>query len=247
MLCSIPLILMQESDNSDDDEEEEEEKENGRKKQNITEAFKLRNSPANLTTMISGLSEEQKEWIRKTGFGPLLDFTLDKIPNRLAYDVLKSFDQVTQSLKLPNGTLQLTEKDVYETLGLPVGTRSFSYATTAARKNLWTSQFPESNPYNVRPQQVIDIMKGMTAADEMFKLNFMVMLSNMLLERNISSYLLRDILHYEIDLEECFQYNWGEMLINSLVKTINNWEVNRSLFFTGPIIFLTVCKTLPQH
>lgn len=202
--------------------------------------FKIRNSPSNLMEMISGLSDKQKEWVRKTGFGHLLGFALGKIPHRLAYHVLQLFDASNKCINLPDGSIQITSQDVYDVLGLPTGPSSFTYAATAARKNMWTSQFPEKSPYNIAPSTVISVMNEMTEDTELFKLNFLMILANGLIERNTTSYLIRDILDYEIDLDNCAAYNWGELLLKSLVNTKNNWSNLKSLFYPGPIIFLTV-------
>ncbi|KAK1378188.1 hypothetical protein POM88_024932 [Heracleum sosnowskyi] len=175
-----------------------------KKKGNICNVFKIRNSPSNLTEMISGLSEQQKVWVRKTGFGHLLDFSIGKIPHRLAYHVFNSFDSMSRTLKLPNSSIQITDRDVYDVLGLPAGQQTFKFADTAARKNLWTSQFPQKPHYNILPSTVIDIMKDMTEDNEMFKLNFLMIMSNGLIERNTTSYLIRDVLDYDINLDNFF-------------------------------------------
>lgn len=87
---------------------------------------------------------------------------------------------------------------------------------------------------------LIDVMKDMTEDSELFKLNFVVIVSNGLIERNTTSYVIRDILDYDIDLDNCAAYNWGEYLISCLVKTKNNWISLKSLFYPGPIVFLIV-------
>ncbi|KAK1375236.1 hypothetical protein POM88_031429 [Heracleum sosnowskyi] len=220
--------------------EKDGDEEDKKKKKNITDIFKIRNSPSNLREMISGLSEIQKTWVRNTGFGRLLDFALGKIPHRLAYHVFQLFDASSRTLKLPGRIIPITDRDVYYVLGLPVGKRGFNYATTTARKNLWTSQFPEKPQYNISPSTVIDIMKGITEDNEMFKLNFLMIMSNGLIERNTTSYLIRNVLEYEIELDDCAAYNWGELLIRSLVNTKNSWPKLKSVFYPGPIIFFTI-------
>ncbi|KAK1392593.1 hypothetical protein POM88_011649 [Heracleum sosnowskyi] len=220
--------------------EKDGDEEDKKKKKNITDIFKIRNSPSNLREMISGLSEIQKTWVRNTGFGRLLDFALGKIPHRLAYHVFQLFDASSRTLKLPGRIIPITDQYVYYVLGLPVGKRGFNYATTTARKNLWTSQFPEKPQYNISPSTVIDIMKGITEDNEMFKLNFLMIMSNGLIERNTTSYLIRNVLEYEIELDDCAAYNWGELLIRSLVNTKNSWPKLKSVFYPGPIIFLTI-------
>ncbi|KAK1393896.1 hypothetical protein POM88_012952 [Heracleum sosnowskyi] len=169
--------------------EKDGDEEDKKKKKNITDIFKIRNSPSNLREMISRLSEIQKTW-------------------------------------LPGRIIPITDQDVYYVLGLPVGKRGFNYATTTARKNLWTSQFPEKPQYNISPSTVIDRMKGITEDNEMFKLNFLMIMSNGLIERNTTSYLIRNVLEYEIELDDCAAYNWGELLIRSLIFYVDRVIIN---------------------
>ncbi|KAK1380012.1 hypothetical protein POM88_026756 [Heracleum sosnowskyi] len=221
-------------------EDNDEPNETIRKKKNVTKLFKIRNSPSNLTTMMSVLSGQQRTWVRTTGFGSLFDFNLERIPHHLAFHILQSFDASSRSLQIDGKTLPITDIDVHEVLGLPIGQKSFTYAKTAARKNLWTSQFLGKPQYNISPSTVVDIISASDEDDEIFKINFLIVLFNILIERNTSSYLLRDVLDYNIDLDNCCEYNWGELLLNSLVKTKNTWPTLSSLFYPGPIIFLTI-------
>ncbi|KAK1369641.1 hypothetical protein POM88_035733 [Heracleum sosnowskyi] len=231
------LGLVDEEEHGSEDSDEP--NETIRKKKNVTKLFKIRNSPSNLTTMMSVLSGQQRTWVRTTGFGSLFDFNLERIPHHLAFHILQSFDASSRSLKIDGKTLPITDIDVHEVVGLPVGQKSFTYAKTAARKNLWTSQFPGKPQYNISPSTVVDIISASDEDDEIFKINFLIVLFNILIERNTSSYLLRDVLDYNIDLDNCCEYNWGELLLNSLVKTKNTWPTLSSLFYPEPIIFLT--------
>lgn len=95
--------------------------------------------------------------------------------------MLESFDATSVSLKLLCGTLPITDQDVHDTLGLHVGKRSFNYASTSKRKNMWTSQFPKKPQYNILPSTLVDIISTTDEADEMFKLNFLMVMSNVLI------------------------------------------------------------------
>lgn len=81
----------------------------------------------------------------------------------------------------------------------------------------------------------------------MFKLNFLIIITNGLIERNTTTYLIRDILDYDIELDNCAAYNWGELLIRSPVKKKSNWENMKSLYYPGAIVFLTVSTLYLYH
>lgn len=195
--------------------------------------------------MVTSLSEQQKQWVRISGFGPLLDFRLEKIPHKLACNVLEAFDAPTCSLELHSTeSIPITNEDVYNVLGLPIGDRILTPATgdeasnVLRRQDLWKDQFGKTN---ITTTTVIERMKISDEADELFKLNFLMVLCNVLIERQTGSYVHREILSFNIQLDECNHYNWGEFLLRCLVRTKSNWKNGTvSLFYTGPIIFLTV-------
>ena len=62
--------------------------------------IKIKNSPWLLSQMIDSLSDEQKQWVRDSGFELLLDFNLVMIPSRLAYNVFQILEHNSVALKL---------------------------------------------------------------------------------------------------------------------------------------------------
>ncbi|KAL8119180.1 uncharacterized protein LOC141724157 isoform X2 [Apium graveolens] len=210
-------------------------------KVNVTDKFRIRNSPNTLTDMVTNLSEQQKQWVRTTGFRHLLDFRLEKIPHRLACSVLEAFDAQNCLLKLQSENVAITNQDVYNVLGLPIGDTLFTLATenkSLERHYTWKEQFGKNN---ITTAAVTERIKESEEADDLFKLNFLIVLSNVLIERQTGSYVHRDILGFDIQLDQCNQYNWGEFLLRCLVRTKANWrKATSSLFYTGPIIFLTI-------
>ncbi|KAK1373077.1 hypothetical protein POM88_029270 [Heracleum sosnowskyi] len=225
------------------DEEPNEDKWDGKAgkagKVNVTEKFKIRNSPNTLTYMVTNLSEHQKQWVKSTGFKHILDFHLGKIPHRLACSVLEAFDTETCSLKLQGESIVITDHDVYNVLGLSNRDKIFTLATydkALERHNLRKEEFGKNN---ITTTAVAKRIKESQEADDQFKLSFLMVLSNILIERQTGSYMHRDILGFDIQLDDCNQYNWGEFLLICLVKTKANWrKTTRSLFYSVPIIFL---------
>lgn len=71
--------------------------------------------------MIDGLTAALLQWVKNSGFENLLEFKLDKLPAKLAYQVLKSFDHKTMSLKILSGKINITEEDVFDMFSLPYG------------------------------------------------------------------------------------------------------------------------------
>ncbi|KAK1398406.1 hypothetical protein POM88_008269 [Heracleum sosnowskyi] len=146
---------------------------------------------------------------------------------------------VTEKFIIRNSPNTLTYMDVYNVLGLPNGDKIFILVTedkALERHNLWKEEFGKNN---ITTSAVAERIKESQEADDQFKLSFLMVLSNILIENQTGSYVHMDILGFDIQLDDCNQYNWGEFLLRCLVKTKANWrKTTRSHFYTGPIIFL---------
>ena len=198
--------------------------------------------------MIDSLSEEQKEWVKDAGFEALLDFDLVMIPSKLAYNVFQIFEHNSLTLKLKNKDVNIVEEDVFDVLGLPHEGQTIllgSHEKHKERIDNWLAQFSTNN---ITVSMIVEIMNGKKDTEnfkrpevtENFKLNFLIVMSNILIETPTNSYIEKQLLRFDDDLDNCCYYNWAEYLINRLVAGTESWNRTSSTFFTGSLIFLTV-------
>ncbi|WOG81950.1 hypothetical protein DCAR_0101108 [Daucus carota subsp. sativus] len=141
------------------------------------------------------------------------------------------------SLKLKDEAIPIVEEDVFDVLGIPHGGARIilgSQEKHKARIDAWLSQFDTNH---ITVSMIADLMKNQPVSDN-FKLNFPIVMSNVLIETPTHSYVERQLLRFDDSLDNCCNYNWAEYLINSLVLGTQSWNRNSSTFFTGPMIFL---------
>ena len=203
------------------------------------ELVKIRNSPRILSEMIYYLNEDQRQWVKNSGFEQILDFNLELLPAKLAYNVLQVFNHNNISVKIRNGNINITNEDVFDCLGLPHTGNSITFGSHdkyRERIDNWYAQFPNDR---ITTFQVVQEMKG-SGVTENFKLNFLIVLSNVLMRTSTHSYVERDLLRFDDDLDRCCHYNWAEYLIKNLVHATLVWNRTVSLFYSGSLIFLTV-------
>lgn len=197
-----------------------------------------------LREVISSLSHEQQTWVREAGFGSLLHFNLEGLPQRLAFKVLEAFDHENCMLELKNGNIKITEREVYNVLGLPYEGDEVVIAQgdeKYERTIQWRAQFPvQTGQSLIKASEVVDRMKQGRNADELFKMNFLIIMTNVLIRSNTNNFLSQEILSFDHELDNCAQYNWAAYLIKNLVITKKRWIQTTSLFYTGPLIFLIV-------
>nr|XP_017225085.1 PREDICTED: uncharacterized protein LOC108201304 [Daucus carota subsp. sativus] len=204
---------------------------------------KLRVSPRILSEMIFHLKDEQRKWVHRSGFGLLLNFELEMLPAKLAYNVLQIFDHNSVSLKLKSLDIQITEDDVFDVLGLPYGGLKIQLADETKfkqREECWNAQFStEKEREQITAQMLVQKMRKQGVSDN-FKLNFLIVMSNALIGTTSSSYVDKQLLRIDDDLDHLQRYNWSEYLLHYLVIATEAWNRTASTFFRGSLVFLTL-------
>lgn len=198
-------------------------------------------SPKTFSEAIEGLSEVQIKWIKKTGFGGLLRFRMATYPHRLGYNIAQSYDSQTSTLQLEAGNIKISELVVKKVLGLPNGTTKIELMENDCVVSKWAEQFHPTPKCKVTPSMVYQKMNRYEGIDEMFKLNFLVLMANFFIESNQNGAVNRDILNFRGNLDACYDYNWCEIVIDKLNATHNYWALEPTTrFFTGSLPFLIV-------
>ena len=190
------------------------------------------------------ISDEQEEWVKSAGFGSLVDFELWEIPQRLAYKVLEAFNEKKCMLVLQSGNIKITDHLVHEILGLPCRGHEVKLAQGDSRYDRlleWREQWSVSEGQSlIKASDVVEKMRQSGAVDDLFKINFLVVMANVLIRSNTNNFVAQSIILFDDDLDNCAKYNWASYLIRSLVITKQRWKRTSSLFYTGPMIFLLV-------
>ncbi|KAK1394107.1 hypothetical protein POM88_013163 [Heracleum sosnowskyi] len=114
--------------------------------------------------MVYYLSDDQKQWVRNSGFEPLLYFCLEMLPGKLAYNIFQIFDHNSVSLRLKNATISITDEDVFDLLGLPHGGEMVKLGPTELyqeRTKEWLEQFEtEKEREQITQGKIVQLMKG---------------------------------------------------------------------------------------
>lgn len=197
-------------------------------------------SPSIMSQVIAGLSDNQRQWVRVTGFAELLNFRMLCYTHRLGYNVVNAFDSKKCSLELRAGSIQIDDKMVEKVIGLPRGDKEIIFSDNSSLMSEWSDQFPECKRCKIKPRMVKDKILASRLDDKQFKLNFLVLFYNFFIECNQNQYLVRDVLNVKMDIDNCGEYNWCQLLIDKLKKTHAFWAANRTRNFKGALAFLIV-------
>ena len=207
------------------------------------ELTRIRVSPKIFSDMVLSLSDSQKEWVRLAGLGGLLQFGLKELPHMLGYQILQSFDSESVALNLPRGSISITEEDVHQVMELPMGRKRIPASSIgkSALVDEWRAQFTNSVGWKITPGAVSEKLKQSSDVNLFFKLNFLVLFHNSMIQSLSNSYVNQWILVLGDNVDQCSEYNWCSFLLDSMIESQHKWKVDPTKqFYTGPLAFLIV-------
>lgn len=168
---------------------------------------------------------------------------MNEYPQSLGYYLALSFIRHRSSLCFDNVTIPIADDDVHEIFGLPKGKQNLVFMRNSNTEKLWRAQYtsPGRLGWKITANMVCDAIKKSSAVDRMFKLNFLVLLSNILIEGPTNPYVKQTMLSFAGNIDECNQYNWCQYLISQLKIASLSWNENpASKRYTGSLAFLVV-------
>ena len=178
---------------------------------------------------------------------------------RLSYWLVENFSGPACSLKLPGGEkMRLMAYHGVLYLGVPDGHIKIRYGDKPLQHPL-VDEFRRQLPYkidpngkellkpftSITPSDVAALIKKNTVPDKWFLQNFLILFTTSVCDSNSNGSANLKILSILEDLSVVPQLDWGEYIVRSLVKAVNNWE---GVWFHGPVfvvigILLSICAS----
>lgn len=228
-----------EAENEDEEVEEEEEKDDDEKPKKIL----IRAYPSTFSKTISRLSEAQRQWVKSAGFGALLHFTLgEELPHKTIVNCLWWFEHNKCEFGLfPNRNLKITEDDVFDIIGLPQGKLDVKLEDSKDKIQSWGKQFKERQPSRITEKMLREKIAESRDADEHFKQNFMILMANLFIRTDKTSFVCPKILRFSGNFDNARDYNWCKLVIQNLKEAHEQWWNDpKTQYYTGCFVFLLV-------
>ena len=188
-------------------------------------------------------SQSKKSKVEETGFEKVLVFNINEYPQPLSFLIAKSYKSTDSSISIGENIINFSENDVQIILGLPKGELMFEDSYNSEYKDVWRSQFKEyKGPHRITAKSLCDVMEPSKLVTLIFKLNFLIVLTNVLIQGSRTPYVCLKILSYSGNLDQCFKYNWYGYLLQCLDEKFDQWFISPSgQCFTGSVLLLDGC------
>ncbi|KAH6787520.1 hypothetical protein C2S52_007072 [Perilla frutescens var. hirtella] len=206
--------------------------------------LKSRACPGELVDAMGYMNEKQKDAVRTMGFAQILHLTTHKVPAQLAYWVLDHFDASSSELVMDNGrSISVDPDDVYSVFGFPkAGTliQTRRRSDVCSKEETWYNQFDkERGRGRIVMNDVRVKMMDDSDGGDMFKMNFLVLVTASLVENAVNGYISPHLMNYMDKLDTIADLDWCEYVVRSLIEHKVIWDKNKSNYFGGSTLFIT--------
>ncbi|KAH6769975.1 hypothetical protein C2S52_014778 [Perilla frutescens var. hirtella] len=205
--------------------------------------LKSRAIPGELVNAISTMGDAHKRAVREIGFGHILNLNVHLVPTHMEYWVLDSFDAHSCEIKFSSGrSIVVDADDVHYVFGFLKGGETIHTRRRSDvfdEEDKWYKQFDRTKGRvllsRVREKMMEDVDGG-----DVFKKNFLVLLTSTLIENGVNGYVSPHLMYYMDKLDSIPNLDWCEYIVRSLIEHNVIWARNKTNYFGGPILFLTV-------
>lgn len=180
------------------------------------------------------------------GFGSLLDgaYDFDFVPVALGGFVVDMFDHKNCKFNLPNGrSIKITKQLIHDTIGLPMGGKQIKPKQRSSGNHPEVQQFrkqyceKEIKTYFIKPLE--GIMSLMKETDRLFKLNFLVMATSILIECTKAGCVNQAIIECIPDTDEDIKgLDWCGYVLESMIACRKGYNFKGN--FNGPLLVMVV-------
>ncbi|KAH6762452.1 hypothetical protein C2S52_019885 [Perilla frutescens var. hirtella] len=173
------------------------------------------------------MNKTQREAVRQLGFSGILCLDIYDFPKRMNYWLLENFDPVSRELQLQHGRrLRIEVSDVSVIFDFPRGAQKIQKTVRG--------QICQVMPKD----ELLSSILSDTIAEEWFKTNFMILVIISMIENSKDGHIYKNLMDCLDEIDNVSQYDWCEYVLRSLVNHTIKWKSNKTMSFTGFILFL---------
>ncbi|KAD3337316.1 hypothetical protein E3N88_32836 [Mikania micrantha] len=199
-------------------------------------------TPKQFCKGLQSLKPKQKEAVQEMGFGKLLSFKVNGIPQKIGHYIVDRLDVTSMEILGREGPIKVNEEAVFGLLGVPNG--GIDLKNVNPTKNLckkiqeWRNLY--TNDY-ISPSELVKRFSEAGDDDSFnFKLDFLMLFLSTIVECHAHGKCKLDVLNYLADNTDISKVNWCSYIIDCIEKCKSGWLPNTKSPFKGPLAVLTL-------
>ena len=199
--------------------------------------FDTRCTPVRLSEIVSTLSDLQKDAVRDIGFANLLLSKCGRLRRDLCGWLVSKFDTTNFSIELHGKKFNLDPSVFAHVMGISDGGEIVQ--VKGDLNHLWRSKFSISNR-GIKLPHLEQKLKNMKTADDDFKITWCLYMLGTLLAPATGEYVDARYLNVLCDVNNIRGKNWATWCFDQFVSGVQKFNLKRSKYITGCLLFLQV-------
>ncbi|KAJ9183204.1 hypothetical protein P3X46_007101 [Hevea brasiliensis] len=193
-------------------------------------------SPGRLFNVLQCLTTEQKDAVKSMGFGSLLGLRCRTLRRSLCLWLLQRFDTSGRSLEIRGERIPISPKDVEFVMGLAASGKD---VVNSGPDDLIAGLRRSYNATNrgISVRLLEERLKAPEAGEE-FKRSFVLYALGTLLSPTARLDVSPSFLHFLTNMDVIHQYNWGNFLLDRLVREVSRFRQGKQRAVGGCLLFL---------
>lgn len=193
-------------------------------------------SPGRLFNVLQHLTTEQKDAVKSMGFGSLLGLRCRTLRRSLCLWLLQRFNTSGRSLEICGKRIPISPKDVEFVMGLAASGKD---VVNSGPDDLIADLRRSYNATNrgISVRLLEERLKAPEAGEE-FKRSFVLYALGTLLSPTARLDVSPSFLHFLINIDVIHQYNWGNFLLDRLVREVSRFRQGKQRAVGGCLLFL---------
>ncbi|CAH1421048.1 unnamed protein product [Lactuca virosa] len=146
-------------------------------------SINTRSTPNLMTDVVSSLTSEQKDWVKRMGFKAFLKINIKSIPLKLCHFVLEHYDEGTNNILIKGKRIKITKEKIHKVFGLPkTGKSLFDLDMVSEDHQVFDGWMKELEGGKANATNYKKIIQKSEQVDMNFKLGFIALFVNTFVE-----------------------------------------------------------------
>ncbi|CAI9261055.1 unnamed protein product [Lactuca saligna] len=203
-------------------------------------SINTRSTPGLMTDVVSSLTSEQKDWVKRMGFKAFLKINIKSIPLKLCHFVLKHYDEGTNSILIKGKRIKITKEKIHKVFGLPkTGKSLFDLDKVSEDHQVFDGWMKELEDGKANATNYKKIIQKSEQVDMNFKLGFIALFVNTFAESIPMGTNNLVPVRALVEVDDISKIDWCAYLLYCVKNSKGRWRPdNPKCYYKGPMLLL---------
>nr|KAJ0224105.1 hypothetical protein LSAT_V11C200068370 [Lactuca sativa] len=203
-------------------------------------SINTRSTPGLITDVVSSLTSEQKDWVKRMGFKAFLKINIKSIPLKLFHFVLEHYDEGTNNIPIKGKRIKITKEKIHKVFGLPkTGKSLFDLDMVSEDHQVFDGWMKEIEGGKANATNYKKIIQKSEQVDMNFKLGFIALFVNTFAESIPMGTNNLVPVRALVEVDDISKIDWCAYLLYCVKISKGRWRpYNPKCYYRGSVLLM---------